>query len=217
MQSAPPVETAIEHQRQHGQTAAQFQHTNPGDFIRAANASARASLQRSRDRAARGIAADQVERADLAGVHSQHVANAREAMTAPITRAVNRVANVHGGIRQHVDDIVGAVLAELTLEFWQMREEVDELLSQRPASTIGADNGVTLGTGGIVGGMGTLTGSGYTMATTGTVGATGATGAAATPPGPTGATGTVDQASTESTSGTVASTGTVENAGTAGA
>lgn len=227
--TAPSIEEAIEQTRQHGQTAAQFQHTDPGDFIRSAKAQARASLDTSREN---NRGPDGIEPIDLSEVHPSMAHAARASMSSPIRRAINRVGAVFPALLARASVLEQEVVAELTLEFWKMRDEASAFVpgkSPAPPSYLSAGDMVTsmgsVSSGGTVdngvslSNVGSLTGSGIVAPGAGTIASSGTIDQGGTTAGSGGtvtSSGSVTSAASVDSAGTVINAGTVENAGTTG-
>lgn len=223
---AQTIEEALARQDEKGSTAAQFQTTDTGAFIRKANEDARRTLDAARARGsvdpATGIAT-----IDLSHIDPEHVRGISTALTPAIKRATSRVSSAFMMPIASILAFEQALKEEIAVEFWElgnnMRREYSDLRGDlqvdRGDTHIGAgtgewevDSGGTPGAGGTVSGAGTID-NGGTVAAGGSIVGSGTVDSGTS--SSTTSSGSVDSAGTVTSAGTVVNAGTVDNAGTA--
>lgn len=225
---AQTIEEALARQDEKGSTAAQFQTTDTGAFIRKANEDARRTLDAARARGpvdpVTGIAT-----VDLSHIDPEHVRGISTALTPAIKRATSRVSSAHMIPIATILAFEQALKEEIAVEFWRLGGHIEREYSdlrgdlQRDrgdATHIGAgtgewqvDSGGTPGgAGGTVSGAGTID-NGGTVAAGGSIVGSGTVDSGTS--SSTTSSGSVDSAGTVTSAGTVVNAGTVDNAGTA--
>lgn len=161
---------AIERQRYIGQTSAQHQTTDTGEFIRRANDSARRSLDASRNRGPVDPETGMASR-DMSHIDPQHVEGIGRALVLAIRRATARVGQVFPLAGSHVVALEKALQEEIAAEFWDMehqhRGEVEGRTLWEPGTGPDSVTGA-MHEGGTVASSGTVDSAG-TVESTGTV------------------------------------------------